>query len=205
MTLRLTLAVLLLATPVGAAGLRPQITTADAVLTLGEVFDGVGDQGGVEVARLDKPGQRITLDAGRLQAFAARHGISWANTSGLRRIVAERPYGAASPATSTGVTLDDYTVPGFDQTAPAPQPARAAPAARTATIRKGDVLRVYYSAEGIMLSVKGRALEDGEIGQTIRIENIDSARAVDARIADRGMAVIDTPSDSHLLAHISPR
>jgi flagella basal body P-ring formation protein FlgA len=201
--MRLALALIaagLVASAAHAAELRPNVRTDDAMLTLGEVLDGAGAAHLVVVAQIPRAGQTVTLDAGQVQALAAQNGVVWSNARSVRRIIATRTGGAAVPQAlpaPAAPNLDDYTAPGFDMPdtvttaapAPAPQPQR--PAAAPLIVKKGDSVRILYISEGMTLSVKGRALEDGRLGQTIRLTNVDSNRVLDARITGPSNALIE--------------
>ncbi len=82
----LTFAAALLAAPAAlaqqAVTLQPSPDAAGATVTLGDVFFDSGEAASVEIARAPQPGQTITLDSAWLMAFAAQHGLSWANAFG---------------------------------------------------------------------------------------------------------------------------
>lgn len=84
-----------LATPVT---LNAQPTDADGRITLGELFDGAGPAAEVLVAR--RTAGTAVLDAAQVQALARRHGLVWANESGIRRIVVRAGADGAAPVTA---------------------------------------------------------------------------------------------------------
>ena len=55
-------------------------------MTLGDLFDGAGDQANVVVAT-GKAGLGMVLDAGRVQMFARAYGLDWDNANGVRRLI----------------------------------------------------------------------------------------------------------------------
>lgn len=65
--------------------LRANPVDDDGRVTLGDIFDGAGAASGVVVA--NRAGPSVVMDAGALQAVAARSGLQWANPQGLRRVV----------------------------------------------------------------------------------------------------------------------
>lgn len=65
-----------------AVTLQPNPDAAGATVTLGDIFFDSGEAASVEVARAPAPGQTITLESAWLKAFAAQHGLSWANAFG---------------------------------------------------------------------------------------------------------------------------
>ena len=93
--LALGLALALAATPALATpvSLVVQPTDDDGVVTLGELFDGAGQAAGVRVAVRTTP--TVVLDAAQVQTIARRNGLSWANETGIRRIIVR---GGAAPA-----------------------------------------------------------------------------------------------------------
>jgi flagella basal body P-ring formation protein FlgA len=53
-------------------------------------------------------------------------------------------------------------------------------------VEAGQNVRVVYETEAISISLVGVALQDGIIGDVIRIRNQDSARIITGRISDDG-------------------
>ena len=71
-----------------AVDLRADIAAPNGRLTLGDVFEDAGAAGGVVVATGGQTGGSLVLDARRVQALAAAHGLDWANARGLNRLIA---------------------------------------------------------------------------------------------------------------------
>ena len=88
-----------LATPVS---LVPQPTDDDGVVTLGELFDGAGQAAGVRVAL--RTSATVVLDAAQVQTIARRNGLTWANESGIRRIIVRSGAGGSGAAARTPAT-----------------------------------------------------------------------------------------------------
>jgi len=89
----------LIAAPAFAATnvtLRAEVLDDDGMVTLGDLFDGAGAAGKVQVAA--KPGASTVLDAGAVQGLARRNGLAWANAEGIRRIVVRGGAPGASAA-----------------------------------------------------------------------------------------------------------
>jgi flagella basal body P-ring formation protein FlgA len=102
------LALVLAAAPAFAGqrvALKDDPSVAGAEVRLGDLFDNAGAASGVLVARASGP--TLILDAGRVQATAAAHGLEWLNPNGYRELVvktaasAPAPAAAAMPATET--------------------------------------------------------------------------------------------------------
>jgi len=73
------------ATPVD---LRSDIAAPNGRLTLGDIFDDAGAEGGVVVASGGQPGGSLIMEARQVQAIAAAHGLEWDNARGMGRLVA---------------------------------------------------------------------------------------------------------------------
>lgn len=96
--------------------LRSNPVDDDGRVTLGDLFDGAGAASGVVVA--SRNGPSVVLEAGQLQAMAARSGLQWSNPQGLRRVVVRNavfaPGGTTTSATaaasvSRGATAEVLT------------------------------------------------------------------------------------------------
>ncbi len=68
--------------------LRPDVAVHDGQVTLADLFDDAGPQGAVVVASGGAPGANLVLDAGRVRMIAQLHGLDWANSRGLQRVIA---------------------------------------------------------------------------------------------------------------------
>ncbi|MCC7267048.1 MAG: flagellar basal body P-ring formation protein FlgA [Caulobacteraceae bacterium] len=73
--------------------LKPEVSDADGLVTMSDLFEGAGQAGVIAVAR--RSGASVVLDAGAVQMAARRVGLDWANAQGIRRIIVR---GAASAA-----------------------------------------------------------------------------------------------------------
>ena len=74
-------------------------------VTLGDLFDGAGEEANVVVAS-GKPGLGMVLDAGRVQVFARAYGLDWDNGNGIRRLIVS----AGAPRTSRSGDGDGVVV-----------------------------------------------------------------------------------------------
>jgi len=89
-----------------AVSLKADTVSADAVITLSDLFDGAGPAGRVAVGQ--RTGAAAVLDANLVQAAARRAGLDWANSEGLRRIVVRGPESA--PGLSGGAARGNVEV-----------------------------------------------------------------------------------------------
>jgi flagella basal body P-ring formation protein FlgA len=83
-----------------AVTLRSETTSADAVVTLGDLFDGAGPAGAIPVAQ--RTGASVILNARAVQLAAARAGLDWANAEGMKTIVVRGGAGGAAARSSAG-------------------------------------------------------------------------------------------------------
>jgi flagella basal body P-ring formation protein FlgA len=79
-----------------AVTLKPDTVSADAVVTLGDLFDGAGAAAATPVA--GRSGALVVLNARAVQLAAARAGLDWANAEGLKSIVVTGLAGGAHAA-----------------------------------------------------------------------------------------------------------
>lgn len=82
-----------------AVTLRANVTDADGVVTLGDLFEGAGAAAATPVAA--RPGRSVILDARIVQAAAQRAGLDWANAGSLTQIVVQGA-GTAGAASADG-------------------------------------------------------------------------------------------------------
>lgn len=98
-SLGLVLALVLAAAPAFAGervALKDAPSAPGAEVRLGDLFDGAGSASGVLVARASGP--VLILDAARVQAIAAAHGLEWGNPNGYRQLVVKTAASAPAPA-----------------------------------------------------------------------------------------------------------
>lgn len=108
--LALTLSALLFATAAHATPveLLAQPTDDDGVVTLGELFAGAGAAANVRVGT--RSSASVVLDAAQVQALARRHGLEWANPTGVRRIIVRAGAGGAPALTPASAVRGSATV-----------------------------------------------------------------------------------------------
>lgn len=150
--------------------LRPRIETNGPAITLGDVFDGAGAVGNRAIAPAPPAGQIATLSVPLLAAAASAAGLEWTPPGDLREVQVVRPGGAAAtvgPARTTGGGRS---------------------LAADAAVRRGQTILLTYTVPGMTLSTRARALEDGDIGQSVRLVNLTSNRTVDAVVTAPGAA-----------------
>jgi flagella basal body P-ring formation protein FlgA len=57
-------------------------------------------------------------------------------------------------------------------------------------IKPGDMIQVTYDADGVTLSLQGKALSAGGVGETISVQNPNSHKTVQAVVSGPGSAVV---------------
>jgi flagellar basal body P-ring formation protein FlgA len=214
--------------------LKADTANADGVVTLGDLFDGAGPAGRVQIA--NRSTSSVVLNAQSVQAIARRAGLDWDNAEGLRTIVVHG--GPVAPAAAGGVALvasrgnvdvltyarnigAGETVAAEDlvwgKAAMAPsdaprdpdvviglaarRPLRAGAAALAhdvsapQIIKSGEVITVLFQAEGVSLSLQGKALGSAGVGETLNVENTVSKRTIQAIVTGPGQAVVGPQAD----------
>jgi flagella basal body P-ring formation protein FlgA len=63
--------------------------------------------------------------------------------------------------------------------------------AQSATIKARDNVKIVVTLSGARLEATGEALEDGRVGQIIRVRNADSNRVVHGRVEASGIVVVE--------------
>ena len=90
-----------------AVTLKPEVSSPDAIVRLGDIFEGAGVAAHTPVATRGDGG--VVLNARMVQIAAARAGLDWANAEGLKTIVVRGgPAGAAASARAGNVEVLTY-------------------------------------------------------------------------------------------------
>ncbi|HEY5412682.1 MAG TPA: flagellar basal body P-ring formation chaperone FlgA [Caulobacteraceae bacterium] len=84
-----------------AVDLRPDLSAPNGRVTLGDLFEDAGAASNVEVAVGGQTGGSLVLDARRVQALAAAHGLEWSNVRGLGRLIARVDSGSTRESRSS--------------------------------------------------------------------------------------------------------
>lgn len=186
-------AALLVAAPAlaGPVSLKANPVDVDGAVTLGDVFDGAGSAAGVVVGR--RSGPSVVFEAGQLQTLARQAGLDWANPNGLRRVVVR--HAAAAPADAAPPAAAAAPVPA----SPAPAPVRRS-AYADRIISRNDIVEVLYEADGLRLTISGRAEGNAAEGQRLAIRNLQSGRVFDAVAVAPGQALAGPAARTHQFA-----
>jgi flagella basal body P-ring formation protein FlgA len=74
------------------------------------------------------------------------------------------------------------------------QPVRAADLRAPVVVGRGSAVSMVLETPGLRVTARGRALEDGALGQAIRVVNVDSNRTVDAVVTGPNTVAIVAPA-----------
>ena len=151
--------------------LRTRIEASGPAITLGDVFDGAGALASRAIAPAPPAGQVATLSMPLLSAAASAAGLDFTPPTGVGEVRVVRPGGMRA-------------------TLPAANGARSS---SDAAVRRGESVTLVFRAPGVMLTTRARALEDGAIGQNVRLMNTSSNRTIDAVVTGPGAARAETP------------
>jgi flagella basal body P-ring formation protein FlgA len=147
--------------------LRARIEASGPAVTLGDVFEGAPvEVAGRAIAPAPPAGQVSTISMPVLSAAASAAGLEFTPPPGLNAVQVVRPGGMRA------------TLP----------PSAGARSVADAAIRRGEPVTLVYEAHGMSLSMRVRALEDGAVGQSVRVLNTASNRTIDAVVTGPGAA-----------------
>ncbi len=77
------------------------------------------------------------------------------------------------------------------RTLPADRPVIAGSVREPRAIRRGEQVLIAFSGDGIELTAPGRALQDGALGEAIRVVNLSSNRTITAIAAGSGRVTVE--------------
>ncbi|MFC3070765.1 flagellar basal body P-ring formation chaperone FlgA [Phenylobacterium soli] len=140
--------------------------------------------------------------AGSVAAAAARAGnvdvLTYARNIAAGEIVAPEDlvWGRAAAAPSDSPRDPDAII---GQAARRPLRAGAAALAHDVSapqiIKAGEIITVSFQADGISLSLQGKALAGGGLGETLNVENTASKKVIQAVVSGPGQAVVGPAAD----------
>jgi len=67
-------------------------------------------------------------------------------------------------------------------------------------VKKNDMVLLHYEVPGIVLTMRGQALDSGSEGDTVNVLNISSKRTIQGVISGPGRVTIPSPSTTRLAA-----
>ena len=149
-----------------AVTLRPRIEASGPAVTMGDVFDGAGEASGRAIAPAPPPGQVSNLSMALVSAAASAAGLDFDAPAGVREVRVVRPGGMRA-------TLG---------------PASFAPRDANTAVRRGESVLLLFEAPGMRITTNARAMDDGAVGDVIRLVNVSSNRTVNAVVTGPGQA-----------------
>lgn len=184
----LLLLALSLAAPAHAdtVNLRDHVQVTGASITIGDVFENAGPLAARVIAPAPAPGQSATLAPAVLAAAASASGLDWTPPANFAGVTITR--GTDPHSSGLRATLPNRTAVDQAQMINASAPGTSSGPASNAAVRRGESVILTYSVPGIQLSARARALEDGAVGQDIRLVNLSSNRTIDATVTGPGAA-----------------
>ena len=72
----------------------------------------------------------------------------------------------------------------------APAPAKPVVIDRTPAIRRGDTVQLVAQGGPIAISIMAKAQQDGQVGETIRLENVDSKKIVTGKVVGKNQVEV---------------
>lgn len=82
----------------------------------------------------------------------------------------------------------------------ADRPLRPGDVMVTPLVKRGEPVTLLFQSGAVRITLRGRALEDGGAGETIRVQNSDSERTVEAIVEGPGLARVLVPATSATVA-----
>jgi flagellar basal body P-ring formation protein FlgA len=89
-------------------------------------------------------------------------------------------------------SVDDAHAVGLSATRPlrAGQVLRTTDVTKPHAVQRNEAVTIHYNAPGIMLTVRGKALEAGAVGEAVSVLNAQSNRTIQAVVAGPGQVVV---------------
>ena len=79
-------------------------------------------------------------------------------------------------------------------------PLRAADLAKPELVQKNDTVMLHYEVPGIVLAMRGKALESGAEGDMVSVLNVNSKRTIQGMVTGPGRVTILAPNTARLAA-----
>ncbi|MGV3635719.1 MAG: flagellar basal body P-ring formation chaperone FlgA [Pseudorhodoplanes sp.] len=84
------------------------------------------------------------------------------------------------------------------------QPIRSTDLTRPLLVKRGEPVMVRYEVPGIVLTARGKAEEDGSLGDTINLLNVQSKRVIQAVVTGPGQVVVHSLTPQVVSAAAAP-
>jgi len=150
--------------------LRSRVESNGPQILLGDVFEGAGPVASRPIGPSPSAGQISMISVQLLTAVASAAGLDWTPPAGVDQVQVVHPGGARATLPPPSGVVNGRSF-GAD-----------------AAIHRGEPVMLVYEAPGMQLSMRTRALEDGAVGQSVRLLNTVSNRTIDAVVTGPGAA-----------------
>jgi flagella basal body P-ring formation protein FlgA len=170
-----------------SVSLRDHVQVTGGAITIGDVFENAGPLAARVIAPAPAPGQSATLAPAVLAAAASASGLDWTPPANFTGVTITR--GTDPHSSGIRATLPNRNAADQAQLINASAPAISSGPVANAAVHRGESVMLTYSVPGVQLSARARALEDGAVGQDIRLVNLSSNRTIDATVTGPGAAI----------------
>jgi flagellar basal body P-ring formation protein FlgA len=164
--------------------LRNRIEASGAMVTLGDAFQGTGALSGRPISPAPAAGQVGSLPMAVLAAAASAAGFDWTPPAGVDAVAVIHPAGARATVGPPASGAAGPTAAAM----PTGAPLASSSAPNAAAIRRGDAVMLIYQSGGVTLSMRTQAMQDAQIGQSVRLMNLSSNRVVLGLVTGPGAA-----------------
>jgi|GEM_PF-1280058 len=155
--------------------LRPRIEASGPSITLGDLFLGAGDLSDRPVAPAPAAGQVASLPMALVSAAASVAGLSFAPPPGVENVEVVHPAGARATV-------------GPDHAQITQASALTGGTGANLAVHRGQAVMLSYQIGGLSLNARMQAMEDGAVGQGVRLSNPSSNRVILATVTGPGAA-----------------
>jgi flagella basal body P-ring formation protein FlgA len=80
------------------------------------------------------------------------------------------------------------------------QPLRAADLMKPEVVKKNDIVMMRYEVPGIVLTLRGQALDNGTEGDVVNVLNIQSKRTIQGTVTGPGQVTMLAPNSARVAA-----
>ena len=173
--------------PAGPITLNAEVTVEGAVLHLGDLFRGLGEEAAVPVAKAPEPGRRLRLDARWLGRLARSHNLAWQPRSAFATATVERTGQRISHGEVEAIVADALADRGLD--------------GELDVVLDDPDLKLFAAAgPAPRLSVEGLAFNPrSERWSATLLARVEGAETMRASLRGRAVRIVEVPVLRHRL------
>jgi flagella basal body P-ring formation protein FlgA len=71
-------------------------------------------------------------------------------------------------------------------------------------VKRDEVISIAFEADGLMLSLQGKAMADGSVGDSLQVLNTQSKKTIEAVVTGPGQAVVGPRAEALKAAAFHP-